>query len=135
MDPELKKQLLEMLQHLLSSIEKGATFVTDQIPPLVQEKIALGRIEETLWISVYLISLFAIPLFLVNSVKHFQLATKAELNSSEETRGIVFGLANAAGVVICFFNAIQLFFNMHNFLLVWFAPRIYIVEWLKEMVK
>lgn len=47
MDPELLKQLQQLLAQLLANAQDAAAWAKGEIPLLVQEKIAFGRAWET----------------------------------------------------------------------------------------
>lgn len=123
MNEELQQQLAALLQSLLAFSSDAKEFAAQQIPPLVQEKIALGRAEE----SIYFAGSVAIALVLVwLSLTYWKRAWAATVENDAPVIGL-----NFAGLAGAFFFSTA---NLHAMLLVWFAPRLYIVEWLKSMV-
>ena len=124
MNEELQKQLTDLLVTLSSSVQRGAEWVGEQVPPLVQEKILLGRIEETTWFVGGLI----VAVVLVYKGARFW---KRSFELTDEYDApvcvvpfLAFGAALLAATV-----------NLHSFVLVWFAPRLYIVEWLADLMR
>ena len=126
MNPELQKQLADMLAKLTDATTGAVTWASAQIPPLVTEKIALGRAEESLWMA------FSIALFIgaaICSVMLWRSALSGEGMDEDTCAAICFGQ-----LVLFALGLLPVYWNLHSFLLVWFAPRLYIVEWLKTMV-
>lgn len=126
MSAELQKQLLDMLKNLLTLATTGADWVAGQIPPLVQERILLGRIEETTWLVI--------------------MVLWATLTGYMTYRGVRWAIwmfkddgENFPAFLLPIFTTViglvPLMLTFHAFVLVWFAPRLYIVEWLREMTK
>lgn len=127
MNEELQRQLAAMLEKLTAAVEQGAIFAGDQIPPLVAEKILLGRALSTAYLLSGLV-LLAIGLRLTWRV----WAWVSDVNTSDRDA--------AFGGVLCTVAALSpglavIYGNLHQVFLVWFAPRLYIVEWLRELVR
>lgn len=124
MNEELQKQLAALLSSLMSTATDAKAFAAREIPPLVQEKIALGRVEETacsiaLLIAVIL-AFMAVP----------RMWRASQLDSDEPLPFLgVFGGTIAGAICL-----VASFGQMHQTLMIWFAPRLYIVDWLKSMV-
>jgi len=112
MNEQLQKQLAE----LLAKAQDAAMWAGSQIPPLVQEKIVFGRAWETL----------CLVLLIVGVVISYRI-TRWGVESDNEASffGGFAGIA-MAGVAIA---------QTHAVLMVWFAPRLYIVEWLRSMIQ
>lgn len=115
MNEELQKQLAALLSSLMAFGADAKQFAADQIPPLVAEKIAFGRVEDTLFFVVFAVACGFCVRWTVWSVRE------------EHPIGIATVLC---GAIFGFIAALAL----HESLMVWFAPRLYIVEWLKGMV-
>ena len=135
MNTELQRQLTDMLSKLLSAIESGATWTGEQIPLLVQEKILLGRVSLTFWvITGIVVALYALPY----AARQFKLAAEiikesgtryfADEEVTAVARGIGGGLVGGTGVIVALANIESAF-------TVWFAPRLYIIEWLSTLAK
>ncbi len=119
MTPELQKQLAEMLVKLTDATQ----WVAGQLPPLVAEKIAFGRVSESVQLALCCISAYLIWLGCVYC--HSQLPE----SDGGWNVGFVFSIVGL--VVFAFLIAEQI----QNVMMVFFAPRLYIVEWLHGMVK
>lgn len=123
MNEELQKQLAALLAQLMTAANDAAKFAGDQIPPLIQEKIAFGRAWETITLAMVIVGL-AVGGYWLKRFWKFARDTPDD----DWVSGAMFstlGFLIAVGVCID---------RMHQTLLVWFAPRLYIVEWLKGMV-
>lgn len=119
MNPDLQKQLAEMLAKLTDVAGDATAFAKAQIPPLVQEKIAFGRV----WESALLAALLAALVLVLH------IAGRAwRENWTGDGFGGVMLYALAAGICIGVIG------QAHECLLAWIAPRLYIVEWLTSMV-
>lgn len=125
MNDELQKQLAILLSGLMNVANDAAKFAGDQIPPLVQEKIVFGRAWETTLLAL-MVALSCVLLYQVR--KWFQWASEDEDSPAPILLSIFGTFGVLAGVV---FSIVQ----CREVLLVWFAPRLYLVEWLKGMIK
>jgi len=122
MNPDLQKQLAEMLAKLTDATQNAAIWVGGQVPPLIHEKIVLGRAEMTGFIILALVCALIASMLFVSSFRHGWFTTDN-------------GFARFMGGCALTVFTLGLFgSNIHEFLMVWFAPRLYIVEWLKSMV-
>lgn len=122
MNEELQKQLAEMLAKLMTFAEDGAKWAGEQIPPLVREKIALGRAEESVWMAV------SVGLLLAGVVIAVKTWPWMVDNLDYGPTPLVTAVAVLPGII-------AVSGNLHGFLLVWFAPRLYIVEWLRTLIQ
>jgi hypothetical protein len=130
MDPELQKQLNEMLKALLANAQDAATWAKAEIPLLVREKIAFGRAWETAQFVVLLGLLAVVWRIVYPHWKAYDFKTgRRPSDDTKEMTFTFFLVAPSVVIGICAYFAAQ-----HMFL-VWFAPRLYIVQWLLEMVK
>lgn len=120
MNDELQKQLADMLAKLSAAAEHGATWAGDQIPPLVQEKILLGRIE-----SVITAVLFVGILYI--GVRFLQYCHRLQWDVDDHGQIIP---ATIFGGILIVFGVVGTLINLHVAALAFFAPRLYIVEWL-----
>lgn len=125
MNPDLQKQLAEMLAKLTDATTGAATWAQTQVGPLVQEKIAFGRA----WETTSLLMAIALAVFLGYLCKRSW--QKAKDDDYDNPCWPIAGVMTLLGVLGMFFGIAD---TLQSFLMVWFAPRLYIVEWLKSMV-
>lgn len=131
MNPDLQKQLSLMLAKLTDATQTAAAWTTGQIPPLVQEKIVFGRVWETsLWLLLVLMAFLGTFVCWKAMIAQRILLKK---NQFDDDILLIFG-AIGSGLVAagCVVGAIG---QLESVFMVWFAPRLYIVEWLREMLK
>lgn len=135
MNPDLQKQLAEMLAKLTDVAGDATKWAGSQIPPLVQEKIALGRATTTFWM---LLGVIVAPVAFRYSVSQFQLSADISKKRDERYHRNEQIISFLRAVVTCWIGLAGIFTaldSVNEFLLVWFAPRLYIVEWLRGMIR
>lgn len=126
MSDELKTQLTQLLGALLTNVQNAAGWAGGQIPLLIQEKILVDRIFLTV---VFLVCLVVF----VGSVKLiFYCTTKLENCGWRKEGKYVAG--NIVGVVFAVASLIVTIAASYDLFLVWFAPRLYILNWLRGMI-
>lgn len=130
MNPELQKELLTWLSSMREAAQGGINFALTQAPLVVQEKVLYGRITATAWL------VFSLGVLLFGSYWTRRVWTWiwAESKKRDFDGGEVFAsvavtatcvIAPLGFVCSCFDEAVKL----------WFAPRLYIVEWLSGLLK
>lgn len=120
MTPELQQQLAEYLKKLMETTQSAANFAADQLPLVVQEKILYGRVTETLQFVVF-IAIAAV------SFRMMRWTMKRERYDDE-----LFICAYAAsGIVFSILALVETSYLAQ----VWFAPRLYILEWAAHLMK
>lgn len=127
MNPKLTEQLQQTLAALLANAQDAAAWTKGQIPSLVQEKILFGRVNETVQLV-----LCGVALYFAVKCCRICLAKAQECGYGDDPVGWVLGTAAmgaASGVLI-----VAGFSQVQTVLMVWFAPRLYIVEWLMAQV-
>lgn len=131
MDPKLSEQLQQTLAALLANAQDAAAWTKGQIPLLVQEKIVFGRV----WNTAMLVLCCAIAVVAFRTAKHFYCIADASRDSRydiwPERPG---GLLNVIASITCLVATAFAMGFSYDVALVWFAPRLYIVEWLMAQV-
>jgi len=118
---DLQKQLAAFLQSLLEATGDVKQFAADQIPPLVQEKIMLGRVEEVIWL-------------LASSLLMYVGYRLIKFGNAEHWDDSSCFIAGVGGVLAFVVGPFLWLYSLHYVIEAWFAPRLYIVEWLQSMV-
>lgn len=122
MNEELQKTLSTYLTRLLEVVEKGAEWAGDQIPLVIQEKLAYDFWSAAAWTTL---SIVLIPLIVYFWYK---------INKHEDWDEDCVGPTSIAGVPI-FLALIAIFCcNLPIMLKIWIAPRLYILEWVRTLV-
>lgn len=126
MSEELKTQLTQLLAALLTNVQNAAGWAGGQIPLLIQEKILVDRIFLTI---VFLVCLTVF----VGSVKLILHCTNAVENCGWREEG-KYAAGNIVGVLFGLASLIITIAASYDLFLVWFAPRLYILNWLRGMI-
>lgn len=123
MNDDTKKLLHEYLAKMLASAEKGADFAIEQAPLVAQEVVAYGRATQT----AYLV--FFAALLVATAYAAYRFARFLKNNNWELSPfGMLFVIPVIVGF-IGFGSHIEPFFKS------WFAPRLYLIEYIKDLVK
>ena len=125
MNEEVAKQLAAFLGKLNDAAQAGGEFAIAQAPLVVQEKILYGRVTSTLG------ALLAIAAGIITCrvwVAHWR-NVKAQSLTDTEPGLCVACLAAGTGSVVATVTLGQ------EALLVWLAPRLYILEWIAGLLK
>lgn len=127
----IKESLADILEWAKEGAETGAGFIAEQAPLVCQEIVMLGRVHNTVLFVGYAI-LVAVSVYLGS--RAFEAGFKADWYRGDEyvAATILQGIpAIATGLVgsICAFN------DLRELCLAWFAPRLYVIEYISDLVK
>jgi hypothetical protein len=125
MNEQLQKELAAWLGKLREAADAGGSFVMEQAPLIVQEKVTYGRVMEP-------ILLVAVLLGAVFCVWAFRKGWHYEKSDYMDDFGGVICIVSAIG---CAIFTIVSTVQAHNVAKAWFAPRLYVLEWLAELLK
>ena len=130
-DGETKDQLNRFMDNMNSAIEGGADFVLEQAPLVVQEIVVWGRVEHTTWVvlSVAMMTT-AILVF-----KKKGLPYCATLDNSTGNRDIATAFSWLAFVIVTVISSTVFAVNLTHCLKAWFAPRLYVIEYIADALK
>ena len=128
MNDKLQAEMAAWLAELRSGLAQGKDFVIDQSPEFVREIVALGRAETTLALIATSIAF----LVLINvSIRWWKYVNSWPRYSERDVAFIIGGIISAFGLI----TLVMLFgFNVHPFLSSWFAPRVYAIGQIAEMI-
>lgn len=124
MSDEMREALEAYLTSLLESAEQGAAWTAEQVPLVIQEKLAFDFWWNVLWLA-------ACPVLAFTT---FRLAARSlrKVDNSGDNDGWLF-VGFVSGVA--FFISVPLFFvATHDALQITLAPRLYIVEWIRGLL-
>jgi hypothetical protein len=127
MDEQMKSTLAEYLKKLLSMVEAGANFAVDQIPLVVQEKLAFDFWWAFVWFMVGLICGVSATLLIRTGIAVYRAR---EHRHDERFMGWV-----APGTTLALLGTPLAMTNLYTILKISLAPRLYIIEWLVGTVK
>jgi hypothetical protein len=151
MSPELQQQLTQYLALLLDAVRTGVAFTQEQVPLIIQEKIFLARLQHTTWLVVGVVMTFLLVHFVKTA---FLRGFEADAEWTRYTRAyeeanvnVRKTLTHTAGAkwaqtwmnilpgLVCLMGPFMIMTHLTMCYQVWFAPRLYILEWLIQVVK
>ena len=128
MNEEMQKRLLENADKIMNSIYETAKTATDtaseQLPLLATEYLKFAMAWETMGVVA--------PILLLVGLYFLWKKWYAKDIAENWTGGGVPTMICASQAVVVF---IVMCLNMRGFLLVWFAPKIYLIEAIVELAK
>jgi len=123
MNDELQSKLVEVLTGISEGVSQAKDFAVEQLPDVAQQYILFGMVWETTLLALYatFIALIAFGLWKLWS---------NDAAGDEAVAGlVVFGGFSLVGLLFAF--VIQL----KPVLLVWFAPKLYLLQGIAGLVK
>jgi hypothetical protein len=123
MNDELQSKLVEVLTGISEGVAQAKDFAIEQLPDVAQQYIMFGMVWETSLLLIYavLIVLIAFGIWLLSGCDAADVEAASGL--------IVVGGFSLVGLLIAF--VIQL----KPVLLVWFAPKLYLLQGIAGLVK
>jgi hypothetical protein len=127
---ELKSATIDLIRGLKSAVESGAALAKQEIPQVLWEKVVMDRAFYT-----------ALELICVGCIFAFFWFLPSRILRANEGQKYVTSPGNISAVIITIFHGaltvIAIFvgsLNFYTLFQVWFAPRIYIIEWVRGLV-
>ena len=117
MKPELADKLVEVIAAIQSKVATATDFAVSQLPDVAQQYLTYGRVSTTIAFVVFFLLLCLGIAFVVRGWM-------------EEEEGFFI-----VGGVITTISAISTVFILNHLILVWFAPKIYILKGLAGLLK
>lgn len=128
MEEQANKILVELLQKAVGGIDAAVSFSQAQIPDVVHQLLVWNSV------SSFLYQLFVILLisgyFL--SIKKLNYIALNESNSPEKSGLAVVGIVAGGIVSLSFFVS---FFFYFDWLKIWLAPKLYLLEYAASLIK
>ena len=129
MNDELQNKLAEVLGGIAEGVKQAKDFAVEQLPDVAQQYIMFGRMWETA-AFVMLVAATVVCGWMV--LRGWRLTSDKEASYSDHDRGqmlMIFG--SVPGFAIAIFLIVQL----KAVLLVWFAPKLYLLQGIAGLVK
>lgn len=133
--PELTEQVAALLEYVGSAVERTDSFVVEQTPLVVQDLVAFGRVYSA---SLLLVSVAGIVLCIVlfkTAMQKYRKFNDADFDSAEEAvliSAVVFLLCGSA--LLLAFSLVVFCTNLDSLTKSWFAPRLYILDYIRTML-
>lgn len=128
MTDDTKKALEEILKLLSSSLQDGVGFAKQQIPLILQEKLTFDWWSYLVWTLLFT-AIWVGSIFLIRAANRYKAAHKFE------DYEFLLGLSWGWFVIMSFAELLALGFNVNEMLKITLAPRLYLLEWVKEFIK
>lgn len=123
---QLTSKLVEVIGQIQGAVAKTADFAMAQLPDVAQSYVAFGRAYDTVLVGVGLVVAF------ISACIFVSMAKKAKAASYSEEDAYVFGCFGSA-VVFCISMLVSII-NTKDLLLVWFAPKVWLIQELANLV-
>lgn len=117
MKEELQSKLVEILTSIQTATGKAADFAVEQLPDIAQSYVVYGRVHTTTCV--------------VSAVLIFGALVWVGNRYSKPSEGMSW-LGAAFGAVVPFLTVL---FNFSDMLLVWFAPKVWLLKELAQLAK
>ena len=131
MEDELKKNAADLLALLKDGLEKGAQVAGEQLPDLAMQYVLWGRVMNTVTLVFLTVTaVTCIWVFYQSAVKN-RWEVKDSYAGWGHTRAVACTLSGVMGML---FTALALA-NTSSFLLVWFAPKVWLLKEIAQVLK
>jgi len=124
MKEELQGKLVEILTSIQTATGQAKDFALTQLPDIAQSYVMYGRASTVVYLLIGIASIAVIPMLIRILIK----ATEAD------EPGI--GVPSAFGIFFAgVFGIVLILSNLSAAMLVWFAPKVWLLKELAAMVK
>ena len=115
----LQQALLSRADAIMDSVgktvDKASQFAADQVPDIAMQYVAYGRASTTVHLVI------GVALLILSLLMWFRWLPRS--NSDECKAGLFFG-----GIIISIMGFAVTVVNLNTFIMVWFAPKIYLIN-------
>ena len=125
MNDELQSKLAEVLGGIADGVSQAKDFAVEQLPDVAQQYIMFGMVWQTV---AFLVSLAVFVAFCM--LLFFIIKKRSDLDE------VIVGLGGGLTVVIAIpFSLVVVMETMKNMLMVWFAPKLYLLQGIAGLLK
>lgn len=128
MDEQLKREMLSWLADAREAAHGAGDFLAGQAPDVVRDLIVLARVESTVMLVG---SALMIGLLILAFRRTGRAIDGLPANSDADVPLVLLALLIGMAII---FLAIVFACNVHDFLASWFTPRVYVIEYLADLV-
>jgi len=122
MNEQLQSKLVEILSSMQEAAKATGDFAMAQLPEIAQMFVLYGRVS-TILFAIMGLALCVAGLWL------FRLARRSDTMSGDEMGGVIGGF-------LCMFLGAPIFgLNLSHALLVWFAPKVWLLKEIAGLLK
>lgn len=129
MNEQLQSKLVEILTSMQAAAKAAGDFALEQLPDIAQQYIAYGRVVGTLG-AIACVAIFCLSVWVF--IHHGLMSNK------KDSWGLSAGSKDAAiaiGGACSVLSGMATAFTVGNAALVWFAPKVWLLKELAQMVK
>lgn len=126
MNPDIVEKLNESAEKLLDYVEQTGDFVVEQAPLVVQEMITWGITHCVFWIII--VSIVLLPIIAICGY-FFRIGVKDDWDFDY---CIPSGMVGGVSLIFWFLVIAS---NIYDLLYIYFAPRLFILDQLKGLIK
>ena len=138
MNEQLQAAVAAMITKAVGAFEKGADFMSDQIPDVVHQLLMWNMVYYALLCVTGVVSLIALIYFNYRQVKWWMGDVQVSGYGGEkriESRNIKYAPAQMLNIIQAFpIAAIFKFINI-EWLKIWIAPKVWLIEYAANLVK
>jgi hypothetical protein len=127
MNEQLQSKLVEILSSIQSATKAGADFALEQLPDIAQQYVMYGRVSTTVSVALLLLALTACALACLWAVRQSS-------KSYSDQSGALIPVAMVSPV-LGLFSALALLSYLNSCMLVWFAPKVWLLKELATIIK
>lgn len=129
MTPDLQKALADWLATLLDAAKSGAALTQDQLPIIIQQKLAFG-----LWVTALWAGLGVFFLLLSTGLLFYTRKSMLEVKDDYHTRRRMQDWCIVISISLVLVGFPMALLNTSTLLKIYFAPNLYILEWLRGLL-
>lgn len=129
MNDQLQAKLVEILSSIESATRAAGDFALEQLPEIAQSYVLYGRASTTL--SFVMCLCVTITLFYIGLIRGVFNTKAVEFGNWKESRIFCAVLGSALGIV----SLIPLYFRASEMLLVWLAPKLWLLKEIVLLIK
>lgn len=129
-DAELRREMAGWLSDIRENAGGAKEFLLDQAPLVVRDLVAMGRAEMTLWLVGWILSL-AMACW---SVRRFSRLVRRNWEDADEPTAVFFGFGMFGLCIWAVVSLTGIACCLHGFITAWFAPRIFVIEYVADML-
>lgn len=127
------KALTLLIDKVSSGLDAATSFLAQQIPDVIHQILVYNFITSLGRCILFFVMIFAWPCLMRWSYKHWipRLQVRANYSFDQKDCGTLLTLFSIIGMIIF----ILCFFGNFSWLKIWFAPKIYLIEYATDLVK
>jgi hypothetical protein len=127
MDKIKLDSLSDYANFLIDKVKEGGDFLKEQLPPVINELLLLERIESSIYLVISITGIVVCS-YLVRKAYSLSLKKKYGYGDLEVTLTVI-------GVLFGMLSVIWFFISLHEVIMVFLAPKLYILDYLRGFLK